>query len=220
MASHKELSKIEPKAGPLYHHLRILGPLIAKDEHRRYYLTDLGRRAVDILLERYFFLLDRGLSRLLLRREFERLTPAKTIFCVLCLATTCLAWLRVKDFIVLLVAVLPICAESPLPALSVLGSWLASSITALGLTRLVFRRTASLRDVALRTAFSYIFLSPLSLFSPSVMGYILLFACQVLLLVYFTSMLSVGARLWMRRSLAVTLLLHYAAILAYILLQR
>lgn len=31
-ASHKELSKIEPKAGPLYHHLRILGPLVAKDE--------------------------------------------------------------------------------------------------------------------------------------------------------------------------------------------
>lgn len=218
-ASHKELSQIEPKPGPLYHHLRLLGPLVAKDEQRRYYLTELGWKAVELLQEHYFFLLDSGISRLLLRREFDKLTPAKLGLCMLCLALAFLAWLRVTDFVLVLVAILPIQATPPLSALSVIASWFLSSLIAAGLARVIFRRRARLHEVMPRLAFPYVFASGLVLFSPGLVGYAVLFVSQVLLLVYFTSMLSVGARLWMRRSLAITLLLHYAAVLFYLLIS-
>jgi len=215
-ATHSDLSKIESKAGVLYHHLRLLKGLIEKDEKHRYFLTEKGKEAVRILLENYFYLADSGLSRILLRREFEKTTKLKIVFSLSLFFMTLVMLSLQRKYAIFLLLIIPMELDAIICMVSYLCSWILSTLLAVFLAKILYGKSTKIHEMLWRTAFSFIFLILLLIPLEDLLSPILQLLAQVLLLLYFTSIISVTLKIWLKRAAIITLLIHYTSLLIYV----
>ena len=216
-ATHSDLSKIESKAGVLYHHLRLLKGLVEKDEKRRYFLTEKGKEAVRILLENYFYLADSGLSRILLRREFEKTTKFKIVLSLSLFFITLIMLSFQRKYTLFLLLIIPIELDTRICMLTYLCSWIFSTLLAVCLAKVLYGKSTKIHEVLWRTAFSFIFLILLLIPVEDPLSSALQLLAQILLLFYFTSLISVTLKIWLKRAAVITLLIHYTSLLVYVI---
>ena len=79
-----ELSKIEEKPGALYYHLKLLKGLVDQDKNKKYYLTELGKYAVELLHKGLVFETphERGEASLIHKFVWEYLSLNKIFDCL------------------------------------------------------------------------------------------------------------------------------------------
>ena len=217
--SYKELSKIEPKAGVLYHHLRLLGDLIYQDEKRMYRLTDKGKRAYEFLITAFLVPEDKSIHRFLTPRWlFEIIEGKQALIIMILFLFSCLSWCLEPDYMPVLLVVVPgykcrIIQPFLLPVINLVSTAIVTKM----LVRLIHGRTISLRFLVVRMApgcmIMNIFPLVLMMGNPyiEIVSYFLMQFFAILLIV---SALSVEARLPLKSSALIIIVIHYMSVLA------
>lgn len=216
--SYKELSKLEPKPGVLYHHLRLLGDLIYQDDKRQYKLTEKGRRAYEFLATMFIEPEDKSIHKFLTPRWLLELLEGRIVFVIFAIfIITSFLWI-LSDGISILLVIIPYYQTHYVPKIFLpLLNWLLSSIVISRLLRLSFGRNVKVLNIASKNipAFIIINLYPiieLLVISP-LLRLLLLFLIQFFVLLLFISSVSVVAGISLRNAGMIVVALHYLSIL-------
>ncbi|MHA1616138.1 MAG: winged helix-turn-helix domain-containing protein [Candidatus Njordarchaeales archaeon] len=222
--SYKELAKLEPKPGVLYHHLKLLKGLVYQDENKLYRLTNSGYKALE-LMETFFIEPKESFPHNILtpRGFLERLEGRNYYLLFLLLyALSYIVWFFDPRYTLIFLLVVPFEASVLVSSIIPVISWLASTLVLSIITRLVFQRFVNIPDLALKTLPTYLLLNILGLLMGSITNklaleilYIVFEAYALLLII---SAVSVVARISLRKSALVVIPLHYASLIIYLFL--
>jgi len=220
--SYKELTKLEPKAGVLYHHLRLLGDLIYQDENRLYHLTEKGVKALEFLETFFMEPMERSIQKYITPRPFLELLEGRKI--QVCLISIFIAsafmWHLQEDYIQLFIFIAPR-AQRILPSAIVsIISWLVSSAVLTGVIRVIYQRYCSFLDMLVKTVPGFLIINvfPLTLFLVHNLLFetIIYFALQIFAMLFIISAVSVVGRINLRKAALAVISLHYVSIMFYI----
>ncbi|MEX0569006.1 MAG: winged helix-turn-helix domain-containing protein [Candidatus Njordarchaeota archaeon] len=216
--SYKELSRLEPKPGVLYHHLRLLGDLIYQDENRQYKLTEKGRRAYEFLVTMFVEPEDKSIHKFLTPRWLLERLEGKIVFVIFVVfIITSFLW-SLSDGVSILLVIVPNYQTHYIPKIFLpILNWLLSSIVISGLLKLSIGRNVRVHDIASKNILSFIIINlypviELVVISP-LLRLLLLFLIQLFVLLLFISSVSVVAGISLRNSGLIVVALHYLSIL-------
>jgi len=217
--SYKELAKLEPKAGVLYHHLRLLGDLITQDSDKRYVLTEKGERAYEILTSIFIEPSERSIHRILTPRwAFELIEGRIAVLTVAIFLLSTLLWWG-SNAIPILITVIPDYGHIHMPPIVFpVINWLGSSLVSCILIRLGAGRRADARNMLLKStpSLTLINLYPLisRILTNFILRIILLAVLQFFAILFLISAISVVARISIRVASLITIVLHYLSIVS------
>ncbi len=221
--SYKELSRIEPKSGVLYHHLRLLGDLIYQDDNRRYRLTEKGARAYELLMSVFLEPQDKSIHRFLAPRWMFELIEGKISLLVVgvFLAST-LLWWGSRDIPVLL-TIIPNYGSTILPKVFIpIINWVSSSVVTTWIIRFVLGRRVSVVDVMVKSTPSFIIINlypvVIWMFPHTVLDIVFLCIIQFFALMFLVSAVSVVGRVSLRKAGIIVIVLHYISLLVAVAL--
>lgn len=216
--SYKELSKLEPKPGVLYHHLRLLGDLIYQDENRQYRLTGKGRRAYEFLIDMYVEPRDKFIHRFLTPRWLFELLEGKIIFVFIAVFfVTSFLW-NLSDGISILIVIIPDFQTHYIPKVFIpIINWLFSSVVISKLLKLSMGRSVKAIDVAYKNTLPFVIINlypvvELVIIFP-LLRLLLLCLIQFFVILLLISAVSVEAGISLRKSGLIVIALHYLSIL-------
>ena len=216
--SYKELSRLEPKPGVLYHHLRLLGDLIYQDENRQYKLTEKGRRAYEFLVTMFVEPEDKSIHKFLTPRWLLERLEGKIVFVIFVVfIITSFLW-SLSDGVSILLVIVPNYQTHYIPKIFLpILNWLLSSIVISGLLKLSIGRNVRVHDIASKNILSFIIINlypviELVVISP-LLRLLLLSLIQLFVLLLFISSVSVVAGISLRNAGLIVVALHYLSIL-------
>jgi len=221
--SYKELTKLEPKAGVLYHHLRLLGDLIYQDENKLYRLTEMGIKAHDFLETFFLEPTEKSIQRFITPRPFlERLEGRKiyVLLIFICVLSS-LLWQLQENYIQIFVFIAPrIYRILPSPLVAIL-SWVASSVVLAIIVRVFYQRYCRIVDMLVKTSPGFLLINifPLTLWViPNILLEIAIYLIlQIFALLFIVSAVSVVGRINLRKSALAVISLHYLSIAVYLI---
>ncbi len=221
-ASYKELLSVVSKPGALYHHLRLLGDLIEQDERRMYKLTEKGRRVYEFLISEFFVPEDRSIHRFLTPRPLLEVIEGRiAILLVAIYVVSCVVWFFFCDLLPVFILIAPAPHQPFLGMIIPIVNWLISTTIIRLVIRILYRRTTSFSDLALKLlpAFILVNLYPLLIVEKNIflMGAIYVII-QFFALMLSISAVSVSARLPLRSSTASVITVHYVALVVVVVL--
>lgn len=224
--SYKELAELEPKAGVLYHHLRLLGDLIYQDKNKLYRLTEKGMKAFEFLETFFLEPSDKGFHMFLTPRPLLERIEGKTSYLVFLslYLLSLFSWLIVKDYMQIFILLIPHQSTNISPIFTAVMSWLISVGIITGAVRYVFQRYVNVIDLSIKLlpAFMVVNVSPLiiQLIQDSwIVELVAYIALQILALFLIISAVSVSARISLRKAGLVIITLHYLSIIIYVILK-
>lgn len=223
-ATFTDLSKIEPKPGKLYYHLKVLGDLVKQNEDGSYSLTEYGYKVYQLMLEGGAIPEQKG------NRRSLNLNVGKVVY-KLSEDATIITDVLLVVFIfyasyALNLAVLPFYIYRFDDSVIVTAALVAFAISLLGFYLKIERRFEKEIFIRAITGFVYslvLFSAPFFIMDylgilTKIIYYILTLVLQVLSLLFFTSSLSFVLKKSFTRSLVIPLLLHYVS--SFILVFR
>lgn len=223
--SYKELTKIEPKAGVLYHHLRLLGDLIYQDENKLYRLTDRGYKALDFMDTFLYIPVDRGIHKYFTPRQLiEKIEGTRNIiFIVILYLVSLITFLMSPDYVEFFIFLAPMSNLIIHPLIIALISWSASAVIIRSILKIVYDRGVPLTDLAIKLTpgFTLVNFTPLilTIFSEnSIVEGIIYTIMQMFSLLIIISAVSVAGKISLRKSGLIVIILHYMGILTYLAL--
>ena len=218
-ASYKDLSKIEPKAGVLYHHIRLLGDLIYQDEKKLYRLTEKGKRAYEFLVSSFLVPEDKSIHKFLTPRWlFESIEGKNALFVIFFFLVTCITWYFQESYIPVLLVVVPgyKCRYVPIYLLPIIN-WLSATVTLKLVVKYVYGKRIKFTYLVAKLALAFTIMNifPLSLMTANPYVELLLyFIMQIFAMLFIISALSIEARLPLKSSALVVIAIHYLSVLA------
>jgi len=223
--SYKELAKIEPKAGVLYHHLRLLGDLICQDENKLYKLTEKGFKVLEFMDSFLIEPVDLGIHKYFTPRELiEKLEGKRAyLMIIVCYLLSLLPLLLSPNYVEFFVFLAPMKTYILHPIIIAIISWLASSILLKLLIKIIYQRSIPLLDLTIKLIPGFILanISPilinLLMFNQIVEGTIYAIT-QIFALLLIISAVSATAKLSLRKSGIIVIALHYLGIMIYLIL--
>lgn len=217
-ASYKDLIQIVPKAGALYHHLRLLGDLIEQDEHRMYRLTPKGEKVYEFLISDFFIPEDRtAVQRLLTPRVYlEYVEGGVAYFLLILLLLTSLLWLLHPYAFLLFIVPIPTNILGFYVPPLVLVNYVCCSFLEKGLIRVLFKRRVGAFDLLAKSSPAYIIVNLYPIILSTENPYLISvfhIVVQIIGLLLCISAVSVVARLPLKSALTIVIVLHYSALL-------
>lgn len=221
-ASYKELAKLEPKSGVLYHHLKLLGDLIYQDENKLYRLTEKGWIIIDFLDKEFFEYEDKGFNKILTPRLlFERIEGKKYLFLAF-LSFILAFFFGNSKFIILSLLISPSFEAIPHilthSASLALIYFLPPILKDMLFGKTYFRKYRLIDHVS-RSSLITLMISLLIYILGFIENYIALIICyfliQILFILYMTAEISVSFRIPLKKAFIITLILHYIGLAAY-----
>lgn len=221
-ASYKDLIKIVPKPGALYHHLRLLGDLIYQDENKVYYLTEKGRRVYDFLVSEFLIPEEKSVHILLTPRPLLELIEGKIaiLLLILCMLSNFI-WILRSDVVPIFILIAPVNHPYFLGPIIAACNWIGSNYILTYLVRVLFRRHISLEETIKKSVpvFLIVNLYPIFIIEENVLIIATLYVLvQFFGLMFSISAVSVVARLPLRSSLVTVIILHYMALIVTVLI--
>lgn len=216
-ASYKDLTKIVPKPGALYHHLRLLGDLIYQDDRKLYRLTKKGERVYEFLISEFFVPEDKSIHKILTPRVyFEQLEGLYAIPFIMLFVATIFLWLLTPNLIPIFLLVIET-QRVKLNILIVLTNYACSVLMLKLLIRIIYSRNVSYLDLLAKSMPVFIIINLYPILFCLVM-YETVFAViymimQIFAILFAISAVSVVSRLHLRSALTVVLVLHYIALI-------
>ncbi len=220
--SYKELAKLEPKPGVLYHHLRLLKGLIYQDENKLYRLSELGYKALELMESLYIEPQEKFPHSILTPRRFlERIEGTKAfIILLITYLFSCITWILYPNYVEMFLIVAPLNISRFFSIVSAVLSWLGSLLILNVVTRKVFQRYVGFLELASRTIPAFLIINSLpvilSLFKNFLLIIVILYIIlNVYGLLLIISAVSVTARISLRKAMLIVIVLHYISILIY-----
>ncbi len=216
--SYSDLIKIVPKPGALYHHLRLLGDLVYQDESRMYRLSEKGQRIYDILISDFFVPEDKFIHKILTPRMlFEKIEGWVAITLVVIYLASNLVWICSSELLPIFILIGPVRHNWYAGIVFSIFNWIISCIMLKFIIKCLYKRRVHLLDLLTRTTIPLLLVNiyPIAIagrdFIVVGISYVLI---QFFGLLFMISAVSVVARLPLRSSLAVVIILHYASLIA------
>ena len=223
--SYKELTKLEPKAGVLYHHLRLLGDLIYQDEHRLYRLTDEGFKAIEFLDTIFLEPTEKSIHKYITPRPFLEMIEGRRLQIILIsvFLLTSLIWQLQHEYVQLFIFIAPLTPKLIPAWLFPIISWILSSAILTLIIRVIYQRYCSFQDVLIKLIPGLLILNlfPIFLFLVHniIVEIIIYFCLQMVSLLFIISAVSVSGRISLRKSALSVIPLHYLSIILYLLIK-
>ncbi|MCR8433331.1 MAG: helix-turn-helix domain-containing protein [Candidatus Korarchaeota archaeon] len=216
--SYKDLTKIVPKAGALYHHLRLLGDLIEQDENKMYRLTPKGLKVYEFLLSEFFIPEDKTVAQKLLtpRIYLEMIEGPIAYLLVAVLLTSSFLWLLTKNLVVFFIVPIPVRIPDFLAPIMVMLNLMFCVSIEKSLIRSFFGRRVKTFELLSKSAPAFLIINlypVVFLLNNHMLTFAFHLIAQIMGMLLSMSAISVVARLPLRSSLIIALILHYAAIL-------
>lgn len=225
VVSYKELTSIEPKAGVLYHHLRLLGDLIYQDENKLYKLTDKGLKVLEFMDSFLTEPIDLGIHKYFTPRGMiERIEGWKAYSIILaCYFISLFPLLLSPNYIEFFIFLAPMKSSRFHPIIIAIISWLASSLLLRLLIQVIYQRAIPLLDLTVKLVPGFIIVntSPLLidlLTFNKIIESVIYTTTQIFSLLLVISAVSATAKISLRKSGIIVIALHYLGILTYLTL--
>jgi len=217
-ASYKDLIKIVPKAGALYHHLRLLGDLIEQDDRRMYILTPKGEKVYEFLISDFFIPEDKtAIQKLLTPRTYLEYIEGPIAYLFIAILTiTSFFWILYSDTVLLFIVPIPMKISALFAPPIILTNFICCSAVEKILIRALFRRRVGIFELLVKSAPAYIIINlyPIILCSANqLLIFIFHITAQIVGLLLCISAVSIVARLPLKSSLTIVIVLHYSALL-------
>lgn len=224
--SYTDLTKLEPKAGVLYHHLKLLGDLIYQDENKLYRLNERGQKAYEFLENFFLEPTEKSFHKFIVPRRFlERLEgwgPSITLI-LLCILSS-LVWQLQDEYIQIFIFIAPQINTNLPPTLISIASWVASSIILAVIVRMFYQHYCNIIDMLVKTVpgFWLINIFPLVLYLiPNLLLEIIVYLIlQIFALFFIVSAVSIVGRVNLRKSALVVISHHYISIALYLIMKN
>ncbi len=223
--SYKELAKIEPKAGVLYHHLRLLGDLIYQDENKLYRLTDKGFKAIEFMDTFLIEPVDVGIHKYFTPRELIEKMEGRNRFMIVVIiyAISLIPLIFSPRYVEFFVFLAPMSNLKVHPVIIAIISWLSSALVIKILIRIIYQRAIPFLELAIRLMLGFMLtnISPLILTllaNNQIIEGALYALTQIFALLLIISAVSATAKLSLRKSGIIVITLHYLGIMTYLIL--
>jgi len=218
-ASYSDLVKLEPKAGVLYHHIRLLGDLIYQDENKQYRLTKKGLKAYDFMVSFFIEPQDTSIHKYITPRWFLELLEGRIVIALLIIfIATSFCWTLGSNIPVLLVFVPGFKVVWMLAFLIPILNWIGASLVLVFMVRVFLGRRVYLEEMLFKSLPAFIIINTYPLLNMALRGVVILEVCVLLLiqlfaLLFLASAVSVVVRVPIRTAGLIVISLHYVSIL-------